>query len=136
MASIATMKVTPINGAAEQEEGNNEGTRVVLGLGDIAPPEPEQVNEEEDKAAHVKFMLRQVAINKQFELIQNMFTYDYIKSTTHWFIETASCKVSISVSPTLTLKRFPPCCLISILVRLKHSVRRHHPLDDPLRPVR
>jgi hypothetical protein len=79
---------------------------LVLGLGDIAPPESEQVNEEEDNAAHVKFMLRQVAINKQIERIQNMFTYDYIKSATHWFIETAACKVSISVSLIIAPRRF------------------------------
>jgi hypothetical protein len=104
MASIASMKVTPINDAAEPAEESNGESHLVLGLGDIAPPESEQVNEEEDNAAHMKFLLRQVAINKQIEQVQNMLTYDYIKSATHWLLETASCKISISVSLIMTLR--------------------------------
>jgi hypothetical protein len=106
MASISGHKVAPLDEAlgayAEVAvDGDDavavEEDKLVLGLQDLAPRESQE-REPEDQAAQIKFLLKQVAINRQIERMRNMFTYNYVKSTTLWLLESATCKLTITVS--------------------------------------
>lgn len=105
MASTAAQKVVPLNEPVAHAGGglNNESVEegnLVLGLNDLAPRDSadQPPPDDSEDADRLKFLLKQVAINKQIERLQEMFTYNYIKSTTQWFLESATCKISITVS--------------------------------------
>lgn len=105
MLSTSNQKVVPVDepagayvGVATEEPIMMEDENLVVGLQDLAPRESQEHDEpQEDQADHIKFLLKQVAINRQIERFQMMFTYDYIKSTTAWFLEAATCRISIKV---------------------------------------
>ena len=85
----------------EKNKGKN-GQNNVIGLDDLAPREshdsrPSKELEDDDQAGQLRFLLKQVAINRQIERFRSMFTYDYLKSTMQWFLESATCHISITV---------------------------------------
>ena len=102
LTSVSSQKVTPINDDVEVPEGHIQESNLVLGLGDISQMEPRMSHEGMEprvsqEEVDTRFYLKQMAINRQIEWIESLFTYDYIKSTTLWFLDTATCKISITV---------------------------------------
>lgn len=86
----------------DEKMESNENNKVI-GLDDLAPREshdsrPSKELEDDDQAGQLRFLLKQVAINRQIEAFRNMFTYDYMKSSMQWFLESATCRISITVS--------------------------------------
>lgn len=45
----------------------------------------------------LKFLLKQVAINRRYEWWDQFFTYEYLKESMKWFLGTASCDCSFTV---------------------------------------
>lgn len=104
MATTASLKITPINDEMERAvndgAGDGGGDAQIIGLNDLSIPAPAEEDEQE-KVKHMKFMRRQVAINRQMERIQSIFTYEYIKSSTQWLLDSATCKIALTVSEAL-----------------------------------
>ena len=48
--------------------------------------------------AYLKFLLKQVAINRRYERFQQLFSYNYLKETMKWFLDGATLDLSFSVS--------------------------------------
>ena len=65
----------------------------------IHPDSPRQSKElnEEEQAKQMKFLLKQMRINRRDEFFESLFSYEYIKDTTAWFLDTASCNISLTV---------------------------------------
>lgn len=61
-----------------------------------SPGQSRELNEEE-QAKQMKLLLKQVAMNRRMDQLERMFSYDYIKESTVWFLDTASCNINISV---------------------------------------
>lgn len=130
MTSTASQKVTPITDQMEARAGITnedkppvEEEKLILGLNDLAPRESaSREMEQEEQADQLKFLLKQVAINKRIERMRNMMTYNYIKSTMQWFLEAATCRISISVRiiPTQLIVR-------TFNARLKLFILRQSP---------
>jgi hypothetical protein len=60
--------------------------------------EPVSTQEKELDQAYIRFLLKQVAINRRYSRIREMFSYDYMKATMKWFLESATLDLSFSVS--------------------------------------
>ncbi len=65
----------------------------------IHPDSPRQSKElnEEEQAKQMKFLLKQMRINRRDEFFESLFSYEYIKETTAWLLDTASCNISLTV---------------------------------------
>lgn len=68
--------------------------------------EPVSSQEKELDQAYLKFLLKQVAINRRYARMQEMMSYNYLKETMKWFLESATLDLSFSVS-TVADSEFP-----------------------------
>ena len=102
LASTSAMRISPIEDDSEMRPDINIdhlllSTQDVEGEGEIEL-EQNGEGEEEDQAQYIKFLMKQVAINRRYQKFYEMFTYDYVKSTTKWLLEVATCDISLKVN--------------------------------------
>ena len=73
--------------------------------------------------AQLKFLLKQVAINRRYEWWNNFFTYEYMKESMKWFLDTASCDCSFTVRITSLLLLGKQTLILSLIITILHSLR-------------
>lgn len=59
---------------------------------DEAPARSRELDQQQ-----LKFLLKQVAINRRYDRWQSFFTYEYFKESMKWFLDVATCDFSFSV---------------------------------------
>lgn len=59
--------------------------------------EPRSTQEKELDQAYLKFLLKQVAMNRRYARLNEFFTYDAAKENVKWFLDSATLNVSFTV---------------------------------------
>jgi len=59
---------------------------------DEAPARSRELDQQQ-----LKFLLKQVAINRRYDRWQSFFTYEYFKESMKWFLDSATCDFSFTV---------------------------------------
>lgn len=71
---------------------------------DEAPPQSRELDQ-----AQLKFLLKQVAINRRYDRWNYYLSYDFYKDSMKWFLDTATIDFSFTVSFTILYCSFFPC---------------------------
>ena len=102
MASTASLKITPISTLAPDIEDpqaageDGAGDRNFPTQEDMEQLQEQQQETDEERERHIKFMRRQVALNRQIERFERMLTYDHMKKTMLWFLDVATVRFSFT----------------------------------------
>jgi len=86
---------------------------------DEAPAQSRELDQ-----AQLKFLLKQVAINRRYDRWNYYLSYDFYKDSMKWFLDTATIDFSFSVSRKRTLKLCSfHVIVIALCVSLSTSLR-------------
>jgi len=61
-----------------------------------SPRQSKELNEEE-QARQMKFLLKQMAINRRLDFYDRIMSYEFYKESMAWFLDTAACNLKIGV---------------------------------------
>ena len=105
MASTSSLKISPIDDEVGMENQNNDYAAV--DPMEMETPMPHQ----DDEPKKLKQLLKRVAAHRSiYHETLDMFTYANLKATMKWFLETASCNITFTVSSSNWKQA--PCIII------------------------
>ena len=86
---------------------------------DEAPPQSRELDQ-----AQLKFLLKQVAINRRYDRWNYYLSYDFYKDSMKWFLDTATIDLSFTVS-LYSGASFPACLSVCIFIVVSLTILLH-----------